>query len=249
MSPTFEFFRSNCSVTSMRHLVLILSVLLALAPARADDADTLTVDGIAYRLDGVDAPEIDQYCIDHAGPYPCGAFALEALQELIGDRPVVCRDLGPDPEFPRRRIGNCTADGIDLQHWLVRQGWAVNVDPLGRFADDEREARERPISIWRGCFVAPHDFRKGRKATATLLGASCPPDARANLFTDYTFKPPGCEIKGKYAFRAGLTGHRGVYHVPGCGSYRRTTNPHRWFCSERDAIAAGFRPSFTCWLR
>ena len=230
-------------------LVLVLPILLlAFASARADDANTLTVDGTVYRLDGVDAPELDQYCIDYAGPYPCGLFAVEALQELIANRPVICRDLGPDPEFPRRRIGNCAVGGVDLQHWLVRRGWAVNVDPLGRFAEDEREARERPLSIWRGCFVAPQDFRQGRKVSATLLGASCPPDARAKLFTDYTLKPPGCEIKGKYAFRAHLTGHRGVYHVPGCGSYRRTTKPHRWFCSERDAIAAGFRRSLTCWL-
>jgi hypothetical protein len=96
--------------------------------------------------------------------------------------------------------------------------------------------------------VAPQDFRQGRKLGATLLGASCPPDARAKLFADYSLKPPGCEIKGKYVFRAQLTGHRGVYHVPGCGSYRRTANPHRWFCSEWDAEAAGFRPSLTCWL-
>jgi hypothetical protein len=46
-------------------LVLMLSVLLlASASARADDADLLTVDGTVYRLDGVDAPELDQYCID-----------------------------------------------------------------------------------------------------------------------------------------------------------------------------------------
>jgi endonuclease YncB( thermonuclease family) len=241
-------FRSNTFVASMRLVLMLSVVLLAFTPARADDANTLTVDGTVYRLDGVDAPELDQYCVDTGGPYPCGLFALEALQELIGNRRVVCRDLGPDPEFPQRRIGNCGVAGVDIQHWLVRQGWAVNVDPLDRFADDEREARERPRSIWRGCFVAPQDFRQGRKLGATLLGASCAPDARAKLFADYTLKPPGCEIKGKYVFRAHLTGHRGVYHVPGCGSYRRTANPHRWFCSEWDAVAAGFRPSLTCWL-
>jgi hypothetical protein len=58
--------------------------------------------------------------------------------------------------------------------------------------------------------------------------------------------PPGCEIKGKFALRALLTGHRGIYHLPGCSSYRRTKRPDRWFCSEQDAIAAAFRLSFTC---
>jgi len=236
-------------VASMRLVLTLALVLLAFASAHANNANTLTVDGTVYRLDGIDAPELDQYCVDNGGAYPCGLFALEALQELIADRRVVCRDLGPDPELPLRRIGNCAVGGVDLQHWLVRQGWAVNVDPLGRFVDDEREARERLRSIWRGCFVAPQDFRLGRKVSAILLGASCSPDARAKLFTDYALKPPGCEIKGKYVLRAHLTGHLGVYHVPGCGSYRRTDKPHRWFCSEPDAIAAGFRPSLTCWLQ
>jgi endonuclease YncB( thermonuclease family) len=233
----------------MRLLLVLTALLLAITAARADDADTLTVDGTVYRLAGIDAPELDQYCIDDAGVYPCGLFAAEALQELIASRPIRCRDLGPHPEFPWHRVGHCTAGGVDLQQWLVKEGWALSVDPFGRYADDERDARDRPLSIWRGCFVAPYDFRRGRKGTATLLGTSCPDDAREMLFADYAMKPPGCEIKGKYAFRARLAGRRGVYHVPGCGSWRRTARPDRWFCSEEAAIAAGFRRSYTCWLR
>ena len=101
----------------------------------------------------------------------------------------------------------------------------------------------------KGCFVAPRDFRDTKKYSATLLGSNCPPDALAKLFPDDPKMPPGCEIKGKYARRALVSGHRGIYHLPGCGSYRRTTNPDRWFCSEEDAHAAGFRRSLTCWLR
>ena len=98
----------------------------------------------------------------------------------------------------------------------------------------------------RDAFVAPHDFRQWNKYTARLLGPRCPADARLKLFPDHAPMPPGCEIKGKYALRAVLTGHRGIYHLPGCNSYWRTKNPERWFCSEEDAIAAGFRLSFTC---
>jgi endonuclease YncB( thermonuclease family) len=167
-------------------LSLVLPLLVfAFTPAIADDADTLTVDGTVYRLEGVDAPELDQYCVDKGGAYPCGLFAAEGLQELIDRRPVHCQDLGRDPEHPFRRIGHCTVGGVDINHWLVQQGWAINIDPLGRYAGDEREARERPLSIWRGCFLAPHDFRHGRKLTATLLGRDCPPDARAKLLMDY----------------------------------------------------------------
>jgi hypothetical protein len=80
------------------------------------------------------------------------------------------------------------------------------------------------------------------------MGQSCPPDAAAKLFPDDPSMPPGCEIKGVDAIRARLTGHSGIYHEPGCGSYQRTKNPSRWFCSVEQAREAGFRRSFTCWF-
>jgi methylphosphotriester-DNA--protein-cysteine methyltransferase len=58
--------------------------------------------------------------------------------------------------------------------------------------------------------------------------------------------PPGCSIKGTAAVRARITGYRGIYHLEGCRSYRTTRYVNRWFCSEEDAKAAGFRKAFTC---
>ena len=232
---------------------MLALLLFAFAPAaRADDADTLTIGGIVYRLDGIDAPELDQNCLDEIGEvYPCGQFAVEALQKFIAGLPIHCDDLGPDPQYPKRRIGQCRVGGIDLHRWLVIEGWAVNFEPYarGRFRDQEADARHGRFNIWKGCFASPQDFRRWNKHKAALLGPSCPPDARMKLFPDHAQMPQGCEIKGKYARRAMLTGHRGIYHVPGCGSYPRTKHPDRWFCSEDDAIAAGLRRSFTCWLR
>jgi methylphosphotriester-DNA--protein-cysteine methyltransferase len=58
--------------------------------------------------------------------------------------------------------------------------------------------------------------------------------------------PPGCSIKGKIAKRAQITGDRGIYHLEGCRSYRNLTTPNRWFCTEEDARAAGYRKAFNC---
>ena len=41
----------------MRLLLVLFFLLLAFAAAHARDADTLTIDGTVYRLDGIDAPE------------------------------------------------------------------------------------------------------------------------------------------------------------------------------------------------
>ena len=60
--------------------------------------------------------------------------------------------------------------------------------------------------------------------------------------------PAGCNIKGKYAVRARVTGNLGIYHLQACRSYPGLTKPDRWFCSEEDAQAAGFRRAYNCRL-
>ena len=67
---------------------------------------------------------------------------------------------------------------------------------------------------------------------------------RAKLFRVDSAMPPGCPIKAKLALRA--VGYDGIYHLPACGSYRRLKRVNRWFCSEEDASAAGFRKALTC---
>jgi hypothetical protein len=97
--------------------------------------------------------------------------------------------------------------------------------------------------------VAPQDFRRWRK-DAALLGGACRADRdrqiREVLFPADPDMPPGCSIKGKYAVRARVTGNVGIYHLQACRSYPGLTRPDRWFCSEEDAQAAGFRKAYNC---
>jgi len=236
----------RASVPMLRPAAFFVLVLLATLPARGEDANAIRVDGTTYRLEGIDAPEADQNCINEDGElYPCGRRAWEELKKFIASRPIKCVDLRADSAYPKRRIGQCSAEGIDLQHWLVLQGWALDFEPdaKGRFKTDEDDARAGRFGLWKGCFVAPQDFRRWNKRTAKLLGPSCPADAREKLFPEDATMPVGCEIKGQYAVRAWPS--TGIYHLPSCGSYRRT-KAKRWFCSEEDALAAGFRKAYTC---
>jgi len=43
-----------------------------------------------------------------------------------------------------------------------------------------------------------------------------------------------------------VTGNVGIYHLRGCPSYAAMAKPDRWFCSEDDAEASGFRKAFNC---
>jgi endonuclease YncB( thermonuclease family) len=242
----------------MRCLIVLLLFFSASQGWAADaivrDGDTIQLSGVTYRLDGIDAPEVDQICIDdHAEPWTCGVEARDQLANLIGKRAIRCEDLGPDKTYSKWRTGICTVDGetASLNQLLVRQGFALNFDSSGkaRFKEDEAGAKDSLRGIWKGCFVAPQDFRRLKKSAA-LLGAACRSDKdreiRVSLFPDEPAMPPNCSVKAKLAVRAHVTGHVGVYHVQACRSYGPVTRPDRWFCSEEDAQAAGFRKAYDC---
>jgi endonuclease YncB( thermonuclease family) len=247
----------------MRSRIFLVALLLSAFPFASQgwaasptirDGSTLQLGSVTYRLDGVEAPAFDQLCIDdHADSWTCGIEARDQLTKLIAGRPVRCDDLGVDPLYKKRHIGICTADGekTSLNQAMVKLGMALNLEPSvkGRFKDDEARAKDDKQGLWKGCFIAPHEFRLGRKDGA-LLGGACRTDRdreiREALFPAELVQPSGCSIKGKYAVRARVTGNLGIYHLQACPSYPGTTKPDRWFCSEEDAVGAGFRKAYNC---
>ena len=58
-----------------------------------------------------------------------------------------------------------------------------------------------------------------------------------------SFHPPGCDIKGNIS----LTTGEKIYHMPGDEFYDSTVinlrKGERWFCTEDEAIANGWRKS------
>ena len=220
------------------------------AGAATRDAATLQLGDITYRLDGIDAPAIDQTCIDdHADSSACGIEARDQLARLIDNRAIHCKELGPDASFRKQRLGLCIADGddISLNQRLVRLGFALSTSD--RFKADEASARDQGRGLWKGCLITPSEFRGGKK-DAPLLGASCRSDRdkeiRQVLFPSEPVMPPGCAIKAKFSARARITGNIGIYHLQACRTYPAVTNPDRWFCSEDDARAEGFRKAINC---
>jgi endonuclease YncB( thermonuclease family) len=238
---------------------IILGAVLLATPAYAataivHDGNTIQLGDITYRLDSADAPELDQICIDdHADPWSCGIEARDQLTKLINGRNVSCDDQGPASTYKKRHVGICTVEGetSSLNQQLVSQGFALSSRSFSKpgFKDEQAAARDDRRGLWKGCFVAPLDFRMGKKDGA-LIGGACRADRdkeiRAVLFPEDLAQPPACAIKGKFAVRARVTGNVGIYHLQGCRSYAGLRGPDRWFCSEDDAQAAGFRRAFNC---
>src|SRR5712672_2865565 len=118
---------------------LVLSALSASQSFAASpivrDGGTLQLADVTYRLDGIDAPELDQMCIDeHADAWTCGVEARDRLIKLIGERQLRCDDLGADPAYRKRRLGICTLEGetASLNQLLVGNGFALGLEAPGK---------------------------------------------------------------------------------------------------------------------
>lgn len=209
---------------------------------RIVDGDTLVIGSERIRLEGIDAPETDQVCLGASGVrWTCGIDARDKLNEHIAGREVSCVSSGTDRYH--RTLAICYAAGEDLNSWMVQAGLALAyVQYSKRYAAHETSARDQQRGIWAGAFIAPWDWRHRDKQTVILGALSVPASAQAQLLAPASSEgapSPECTIKGN----VNRDGER-IYHMPGQRNYAQV-NMHdsakRWFCSEAEAQAAGWR--------
>ncbi len=191
------------------------------------DGDSIEVDvnGVTFRVRyiGIDAPEMNGE--------PLGEESRAANAALLGGKRIVMiRDLSEADRYGRL-LRHVFADGVFVGRELVREGLAraghyppdVSCDEDFKAAQDEARAAER--GIW-GLLGSPtYSTREG----GTCLEGCITP-------------PAGCVIKGNINSKG-----EKIYHVPGGKYYEQTViepeKGERWFCSEAEAMAAGWRRS------
>jgi hypothetical protein len=100
------------------------------------------------------------------------------------------------------------------------------------YIPQEDDARKAKRALWIGSFTPPWDWRKGKRNDSA--------SSLTEQDTSEAANPTSCKIKGNINRR----GDR-IYHLPSSRDYERTKLDEdageRWFCSESDAIAAGWR--------
>jgi endonuclease YncB( thermonuclease family) len=147
------------------------------------DGDTVEFAGVTVHLDGIDAPETEQLCLDaKLQPWQCGKEAGERLSKKFGDRPWTCRRSG-QYRFGRP-LASCAVEGEDIGRWMVRSGWALSFKHCSsRTYDDElTEARQSRVGLWSGAFLAPWDWRNGNRHIIIIFGTvSVPTEAHKFL--------------------------------------------------------------------
>jgi endonuclease YncB( thermonuclease family) len=233
---------------------LCVAVLLALAPSIAlaadiagvpkiRDADLIHIGSSRIRLEGIDAPSVDQLCLNtHGERWTCGVAARDELIKHVDGRSWTCH--GSRTDRRGRVVARCEVEGEDIQKWLVTSGWALAFPRQSHDYDaDEASAREAKAGMWQGAFIAPWDWRIRNKKTA-ILGAVKPPEGANAILLASASGPvapsPECTIKGNVN-RAGEC----IYHKPTSRWYAQIkmqiAKGTRWFCSVEEAEAAGCR--------
>lgn len=167
-----------------RVLLGLLSLFLLFLPAfgqglvgRASvvDGDTLEVHGQRIRLWGIDTVESSQTCLDSRGkPWPCGRRAAFALADFIGQSPVACTPK--DTDRYGRVVAVCVVKGVELNRWLVEEGWALAYLQYGGavYLEAQREAERAKRGIWQGSFVPPWEYRGATPGRRRKDGATRP---------------------------------------------------------------------------
>ena len=163
----------------------------------------------------------------HAKPLPekagiAGVRLQLSLRTLAEQRDLACDRTGIDKYG--RTLAVCYEDGVNVNEAMVRAGlaWAF-VKYSTEFVAVEAEAKSRKIGVWQGAAEAPWDFRHSELRVAEKAA------------------PKDCAIKGNIS----SSGH--IYHLPWSPWYDRVNideaRGERWFCSEAEAQAAGWRPA------
>ncbi|MBI1416343.1 MAG: thermonuclease family protein [Limimaricola sp.] len=209
---------------------ILLLCLCTAQPLRAEivgalrviDGDTFDVAGTRIRLVGVDAPEAHQNCTTTTGAsFACGAWVSRTVRASWQGQRASCAPQGTDRYG--RTLATCQVAGEDLGAVLVRRGLAFAYRAYSTaYVGEELAARRAGTGIWAYRVESPAAWRAAERQVAAP-------------------SPGTCAIKGNISSRGRL------YHLPGSRGYSvtriDTSRGERWFCTEAEARAAGWRPA------
>src|SRR3984885_16336436 len=164
----------------MKFLLALLALLMPAIAQAADitgiakvrEGDTVQIGNSRIRLGGIDAPSVDQLCLNTKGErWTCGAAARDELIKHADNKSWTCH-TNQAADRRGRIVARCEVDGEDIQKWMVRSGWALSYVRFSHdYDEDEKAARDAKAGMWQGAFIAPWDWR-GRQQKTPLPGAT-----------------------------------------------------------------------------
>ena len=135
------------------------------------DGDTVHINTKKIRLEGIDAPEMKQKCkkpflkisaiigFQFNKAYLCGVTSKAKLIDKIDNSKIKCISVSKDRY--KRFLATCYKDKINLNKWMVRNGYAVAYKRYSKdYLRDEEYAKENKLGVWEGTFLMPEKWRK-----------------------------------------------------------------------------------------
>ena len=139
--------------------------------AKIIDGDTVHINTKKIRLEGIDAPEIKQRCkkpflkisifigFEFSKNYSCGVTSKIKLINKINNSKIKC--ISSSKDRYKRYLAICYKDKINLNKWMVRNGYAVAYKRYSKdYVKDEEFAKENKLGLWQGSFIMPEKWRK-----------------------------------------------------------------------------------------
>ena len=136
--------------------------------AKVVDGDTIKINSKKIRLYGIDAPEKKQKCkktyltisfMSFTKDYMCGEVSTQKLIKKINNQKLNCNII--DVDRYKRLIGECFKRNINLNSWMVSNGYAVAYRKYSKkYVTDEINAKNNKLGIWQGKFEMPWDYRR-----------------------------------------------------------------------------------------
>lgn len=207
---------------------------------RAVDGDTLKVmyegKSQSVRLLLVDTPETSH---PKLGTQPLGKEAKEYTKQVVENAKKIELefDIGPNRDKYSRLLAYVYVDGVMLQESLLEKGYArvayiypPNVRYVDEFKAIQSKSKQQALGIWKYENYAqedgfhPSEFQENSGAASSNGNSS-------------SSTPPSntCTIKGNINAKG-----EKIYHTTESRNYK-STNPEAWFCTEAEAVAAGYR--------
>ncbi len=131
-------------------------------PARVIDAGTIEIGSQTIGLFGIEAPPSDQMCERNGAAWRCGQGAEWALAERLERHWLLCDEQAPDRQGRARGICYLAGrNGIDVNAWMVENGWAVaRPEETTAYVRLEEAAQRAGRGLWSGKFVPPSAWRR-----------------------------------------------------------------------------------------
>jgi len=186
-----------------------------------------------FRLIGIDTPET----VDPRKPVQCfGIESSNKAKELLSGKKVRIETDPTQGTYDKynRLLGYVyREDGLFYNKYMIEQGYAheYTYNTSYKYQTDFKNAQivaeKNKLGLWSS------NTCSGNTTKAVLTDST------------QTSKGDSCTIKGNIS-----SGGEKIYHMIGCGSYNKTvideSKGEKWFCSEKEAIDAGWRKALNC---